>query len=393
MSSWFDMSRTGPATQAGLYLRQFWQPISVAQLEPGNAKPVEILGEKFTLYRSEAGAFHLTDFHCAHRRAQLSVGWVEGDAIRCRYHGWLFGPDGRCLEQPAEGESSFCEKIQLGSHPVREYNGLLFAFLGEGEPPDFVSYPQLEREGPLDCIAYSRSCNYLNNLENNLDSVHVNFVHHFQHHFEAMQVDVRETASGATSFAKMPGEDFIRVAHFVMPNVLLVRLPMEDLVPGGIFPSGYADIALWRVPKDDDHHENFGISRIVLAPADQERYVELMEARRAAAPPPLASLTARILRGDITLEEAEAGLAPEHSAFKPFLEDCVIQEGQGVNRPDLEHLGKTDMGTALIRRLWQRELKAFADKSEMTSWAIPGPLFAENFSDREWDKATGKVAR
>jgi 5,5'-dehydrodivanillate O-demethylase len=57
------------------------------------------------------------DFRCAHRGTQLIVGWVEGDEIRCRYHGWKFGPDGRCTEQPGEPKP-FCEKIRIKSYPT-----------------------------------------------------------------------------------------------------------------------------------------------------------------------------------------------------------------------------------------------------------------------------------
>ena len=102
MTNRHDMVHTGPGTIAGRFLRNFWQPVATGGMLPGRTRPVEVLGEKFTLYRGESGTFHLTDFHCAHRRAQLSVGWVEGDSIRCRYHGWRYDADGQCVEQPAE---------------------------------------------------------------------------------------------------------------------------------------------------------------------------------------------------------------------------------------------------------------------------------------------------
>ncbi len=50
---------------------------------PGQAKPIQIMGERFTLYRGEGGAPHVVGFRCAHRGTQLSAGWVEGDCIRC----------------------------------------------------------------------------------------------------------------------------------------------------------------------------------------------------------------------------------------------------------------------------------------------------------------------
>ena len=82
-----DLFRTGPHTLGGRYMRTLWHPIFIAaELKPGWAKPVQILGEKFTLYRGAGGTPHRTAFRCAHRGLQLSVDWIEGPLCqdRCR---------------------------------------------------------------------------------------------------------------------------------------------------------------------------------------------------------------------------------------------------------------------------------------------------------------------
>src|SRR5690606_19659555 len=82
---------TEPSSLAGQYMRRFWQPICIAhELKPKRAKPIRALGESFTLYRGESGQVYLTEFRCPHRGVQLSVGWIEGEDIRCLYHGWRF---------------------------------------------------------------------------------------------------------------------------------------------------------------------------------------------------------------------------------------------------------------------------------------------------------------
>src|SRR5262249_41481681 len=102
-----DFVFTGPDTIAGAYLRGFWNPVyHAADLKVGRPVPLRIMGETFTLYRGESGAVHLAEARCPHRGTQLSSAWVEGDALRCFYHGWKFESDGRCSEQPAE-ESRF----------------------------------------------------------------------------------------------------------------------------------------------------------------------------------------------------------------------------------------------------------------------------------------------
>ena len=175
---WDQIVRTGPETLAGRYLRRIWQPVyHSADIAAGKAKPVRIMGETFTLYRGASGELHMVDGFCPHRGMQLSAGTVEGEAIRCFYHGWKFDGAGKCIEQPAE-ESRFCAKIRIRSYPVREYVGLVFAFLGEGAPPEFPLYPEFEYfDGLLEIDSYQRDCNYYQNLENALDMSHVGYVH------------------------------------------------------------------------------------------------------------------------------------------------------------------------------------------------------------------------
>src|SRR5713226_7171098 len=106
------------------------------------------MSEDFTLYRGQSGTPHLVAFRCAHRGTQLSTGWVEGDCIRCFYHGWKYDGAGQCVEQPAE-DSSFPPKVKIVSYPTEEYLGLIFAYLGDAEhgdtgafrPPPLPRYP------------------------------------------------------------------------------------------------------------------------------------------------------------------------------------------------------------------------------------------------------------
>src|SRR6478672_8885756 len=135
-----DFVHTGPGTLAGAYWRRYWHPVYVKdRLKPASAVPIQILGENFTLYRGESGAPHVVDFRCAHRGTQLSVGWVEGECIRCMYHGWKYDASGQCVEQPAE-DAGFAEKVRIRSCPTKEYLGLIFAYLGAGDAPPFPTY-------------------------------------------------------------------------------------------------------------------------------------------------------------------------------------------------------------------------------------------------------------
>ena len=62
-------------------------------------------------------ACKMVDTACAHRGTQLSVGWVEGENVRCRYHGWMYDGTGQCVEQPLE-DRPFCERIRIKSYAM-----------------------------------------------------------------------------------------------------------------------------------------------------------------------------------------------------------------------------------------------------------------------------------
>ena len=98
-----DFAHVGPGTLAGRWLRHFWQPVMKSSaLEVGRPKRLQILSDHFTAYRGEDGKAYVVQDACPHRMTRLSLGWVEGDAIRCFYHGWKFDGSGRCVHQPAE---------------------------------------------------------------------------------------------------------------------------------------------------------------------------------------------------------------------------------------------------------------------------------------------------
>ena len=140
-----DFHSTGSETLAGRYLRRHWQPVyHVADLPRARPVPVRIMGQDYVLYRGEGGATHLLDARCPHRGLQLSAGWIEGECVRCFYHGWMFDETGQCVEQPAE-DSEFAHKVKIGGYPTEEYLGLVFAWLGGGEPPPLPRYPDFER--------------------------------------------------------------------------------------------------------------------------------------------------------------------------------------------------------------------------------------------------------
>lgn len=356
---------TGPGTLAGRFLRMFWQPICCSyELAAGRPLPIRILGEEFTLYRGESGKPHLVGSRCAHRGTQLSVGWIEGECIRCFYHGWKYDGTGQCVEQPAEGES-FADKIRIPGYPVQEYIGLIFAYLGEGEPPPLPRYPRFESEDiSLDVAAVRRICNYFNNIDNSLDSVHVRFVH--QRHRDSVDdkvvlgdpvITVEETEWGVRRYVKYPNGKEVTF-FFGMPNINFINGQVVDPV------IKRADVIVFKVPVDDENHIHFEVRAIPLTGEQGRKWIEERRARRAQAEKDRPELVRQILAGKLHLNDVD----PNRVDFV-MVEDEVAQTGQGaIAVRSNEHLGRSDRGVFLLRKIWERELQKLAEGKPLKQW-------------------------
>jgi 5,5'-dehydrodivanillate O-demethylase len=177
------LSRVERDTPMGNLMRRYWQPIAtVEELEREQVMPVRRLGENLVLFRSEAGVYGLVQERCPHRSASLAYGIPHEDGIRCPYHGWLYSPDGRCLDQPFEETenpgSSFKDKIRVDSYPVEALGGLIWAYFGPEPRPLLPRWDLLVMEDVNRTIQLTYlPCNWLQCMENSLDPVHFEWLH------------------------------------------------------------------------------------------------------------------------------------------------------------------------------------------------------------------------
>lgn len=354
---------TDAGTPAGRYLRRFWQPVYHSiDLGPGRSTPLRIMGENFALYRGESGTAILIDARCPHRGANLAVGWIEGDAVRCFYHGWKFGADGRCVQQPAE-DTNFASKVAIRSYPTREYLGLIFAFLGTGPEPEFPTYPEFEYfDGFVEIDSYSRPCNYFQNLENALDMSHVGFVHSdneasFAGIGAGLDLHAAESAWGVTyRYTRPDGQ--VRVQQFGMPNIFyMTALPTDPEI-------GWQESIFWWVPIDDGMHMQFSIHRVP-ATGEIARQIHLRrQARRAEIDIAHQDLCLQILGGRLRLRDVDRSRVD-----LVRLQDDIAQISQGrIADRENERLGRGDAGVIAIRKVWRRELNALDGGGTPATW-------------------------
>lgn len=166
--------------ESGL-LTQYWYAAALAT-EVGLQKPVGrvILGELIVLWRSHGKVVAMVD-RCLHRNALLSEGDLFNGQIGCPYHGWTYAPDGRCVNVPSEGPEGCApaQERRLETFPVREQDGLIWIWLGQGEPDkDPFPMPYWGQPGWETYYMKTRFSNNVTNLvENFMDVPHTVFVH------------------------------------------------------------------------------------------------------------------------------------------------------------------------------------------------------------------------
>ena len=255
--------RVGPGTPMGRLMRLHWIPFLRSSDVERDGQPhrVRLLGEDLVAFRDSSGRVGLVDHACPHRGAPMVFGRNEDDGLRCVYHGWKFGTDGSCQEMPAEpANSPMCSRMKITAYPVRERNGILWAYMGP-EPDAAPALPDLEWNlVPEEQVAISirvQECNWLQALEGEIDSAHAAILHGRVHE-DGVINQWKQAKDLAPTFECVPHEagisigsrrkldaehQYIRVNQFLMPFYTLVP-------PFSQFPelSGHA----W-VPIDDEH--------------------------------------------------------------------------------------------------------------------------------------------
>ncbi len=178
-----SLTRVGPGSDAGEVLRRYWQPAALAEELMGArpVAPVRLLGENLVLFRDQTGELGLIQRDCPHRGADLCFSRLEDNGLRCPFHGWHFDRTGQCVEQPGEPEGSrMQENIRAAAYPVVERNGIIWAYLGPGDPPAFPDFDCF-RAPDTHVFAFKGlwECNWLQALEVGIDPAHASFLHRF----------------------------------------------------------------------------------------------------------------------------------------------------------------------------------------------------------------------
>ena len=159
-----------------------WYPLAWShEVKLGKAVGARFAGEPIVLVRGKDGGVFALEDRCAHRQVPLHKGVVDGDAIRCCYHGWTYDRTGSCVDVPYLGKGRLPNGVR--AYPCREAEGLVFVFPGDAALAETRPLPAL---GSVANPAYKTrrfgkpiGCHYTFMHENLMDMNH-QFLHRAQ---------------------------------------------------------------------------------------------------------------------------------------------------------------------------------------------------------------------
>jgi len=163
-----------------IFLRNCWYVAAWDhELIDGRKLARTILEKPVVLYRGESGRYIALDDRCCHRGAPLSMGRIEGDCIRCMYHGMKFNENGICVQVP--GQERIPKTLKVRCYPVEERNHLVWIWMGDpalADPDLIVDYEPLGDPAWRGLPAYLHyDANWLLIVDNLSDFAHLAFVH------------------------------------------------------------------------------------------------------------------------------------------------------------------------------------------------------------------------
>ena len=245
-----------------MWVRNAWYVAAwTHELEAGRIQARTIADQPLALYRTSDGTIVAFEDRCCHRFAPLTMGRLEGDNLRCMYHGLKFAPDGRCIEIP--GQPRIPQSAAVRRYPTAVVGSWVWVWMGEVAAADPATIPPSValddpayrlKSGQIDYAAH-----YLLIDDNLLDLSHLTFVHE-----NTLGLDMPQWADSRPrvvplarglrmqrwlrnhsprGFMKKLGErlDVWNSYDFLFPGVFLQRT--------GFYPLGTAEAAGGREPE------------------------------------------------------------------------------------------------------------------------------------------------
>jgi phenylpropionate dioxygenase-like ring-hydroxylating dioxygenase large terminal subunit len=382
------LTRVGPGTPMGSLLRHFWQPFALSsELPQADSDPIRVrlLGEDLVGFRDTNNQVGLLQANCPHRGASLFFGRNEEAGIRCVYHGWKFAADGACVDLPNEpAESDFRSKVRATAYSTIEKGGVVWAYLGsrENQPP----LPELEWTRVPESHRYVTKriqfCNYLQNVEGEVDSSHVSFLHSKQNgaadsagikpddlrstlpdymaRDRAPRFFVLPTDYGMLIGARRDAEAdsfYWRITQFLMPTYTMIPSPVGT-------PVSFTG----ATPIDDERMLGFTVTWHPDRPLTESERAQIESWLGVHTEvDPRTFIPLRNRDNDYLVDRAYQRGGRSYTGIRGIREeDLAVQESMGeVCDRTTEHLGSADLAVIAMRRRLLEAVHALSERGEV----------------------------
>ena len=366
------LTHTGPGTPMGAIMRRYWQPFALVEEFPDErpVREIRVLGEDLVVFRDDEGRYGALARRCAHRAGDLAFGRREDGGLRCPYHGWLYGHDGRCLEQPAEpAGSTYHERVRQPAYPCVERNGIVYGYMGGGEGPPLLGFDWFDAPASH-CFVFKalQRANWLQAVEGEIDPAHLSYLHRyldddaegdgtygFKQFLAAAddsnvsvttilrevpnpRLEIARTDFGVRIFALRDWRDFtyVRVTNYLFPHTAVVAIGDWTLVQ-------------IHVPIDDVSNWRYDIFYDFRRPIDGEALrAEKLKTYEVPGYVPRRNMENRYgFSADEQRIGTYAGVGYDFN-----IHDTMILEGQGaIQDRSRENLAYTDMAIIAARKM------------------------------------------
>jgi phenylpropionate dioxygenase-like ring-hydroxylating dioxygenase large terminal subunit len=246
-----------------MFLRNCWYVAGWShQVQPGEIVARRILCDPIILYRTATGKVVAMEDRCCHRFAPLSLGRLEGDDIRCMYHGIKYSATGECVEIPAQDRIP--PGVRVRTYPVVEKDRWVWVWTGDATRADLSLIPSaLNHEDPDYLISTGElayEANYQLIHDNLLDLTHLSFVHEKTLGRGSMEwgtarpivTPIEQGVRVSRWLRNRPTTPYVRAPQqlwdswasydFVVPGLFLLRTSFYPAGTSDRFPEGPVDL-------------------------------------------------------------------------------------------------------------------------------------------------------
>lgn len=390
------LTRCAKSTPAGELLRRYWQPAALQdEISGGLPLAINLMGEQLALISSDAND---DEFVLATRQAAAQQSGIEY-------------PDSESIQLDAAGPV----------YPTTVKNGIVFAYLGSAEPPQFPQFDCFRAPGSHS-FAFKGlwSCNWLQALEIGIDPAHASYLHRFLQdedpesgygkqfrdttaqsdipmtqilrEYPKPDINVEETAYGLkiTALRHLQNEmTHVRVTNQIFPTAICIPMSRE------------MTITQWHVPIDDTHCYWYTIFTSFQDPVDKKkmRQQRLQEHRLPDYAPLKNKSNNYHYDPDEQHTTTYTGMGLDINVH-----DQWAVEGMGaVQDRTREHLGRSDVAIIRYRRMLRKAISAVEENPESQDLpmlngtnlqSLKGPLSNDSIArNKDWQAAAGMADR